>query len=81
VTLPGFTWRILAHNHPTSGYEGPALDLRFRPSDRVEFDELVIGEWFHIEQMSDRSWWFRAGERNFNVRIPAHGDVIVEEAE
>lgn len=27
----------------------------------TEFDELVVGEWLHVEQMSGRRWWMNVG--------------------
>ncbi len=77
MSLPGMTWRILAHKRPDSGYSYPALDLSFKPSQHVEFDELVVGEWFHMEQMDDRFWWMRIGDVTVHVRIPARGKPVV----
>lgn len=32
------------------------------PAHGSEFDELVVADWLHIEQMGDRSWWMRIGD-------------------
>ena len=53
----GNKWRILAHGE---------LGTRVEENSDVnpsEFDELVIGNatdpcWFHLEQMTERDWWF-----------------------
>lgn len=34
-----------------------------------EFDELVIDEWFHLEQMDRNSWWMRVGDVDIWVRV------------
>lgn len=38
-------------------------------SDKDEFDELVVGKWFHLEQMDTNQWWMRVGESNFDISI------------
>lgn len=42
-------------------------------AEPVCFDELVVDDWFHIEQMSDRFWWMRVGDLNLNVYVRADG--------
>lgn len=69
---PGFGWRILAHKRHTTGVAKPSsyledgqVSLRSTDFDTpVEFDELVIDHWFHLEQMSDRHWWIGIGSHN-----------------
>lgn len=46
------------------------------------FDELVVDDWFHIEQMDTRLWWMRIGNADGKslvvwVRIPSKGDAVV----
>jgi hypothetical protein len=62
--FPLFNWRILAHNRHERGYGTHALDLRFEPGQRVEFDEVVIGYgehpeagFIHLEVMDDDHLW------------------------
>lgn len=42
-------------------------------AEPVCFDELVLDDWFHIEQMSDRHWWMRIGPLNLDVLVRADG--------
>lgn len=44
--VPGAQWRILARDGTRS----------FEASDQGVLDELVIDDWFHLEQMDD-GWW------------------------
>lgn len=51
-----------------------------------EFDELVIDDWLHLEQMSDREWWMGLGkgtsyhrvwievDRNGKVTVSIHAE-------
>lgn len=72
---PGFKWRILAHGRIDNGRttdesylkDGRVAIYSHDYSHPVEFDELVIDHWFHLEQMSDRVWWLGVGD-------PDHGD-------
>lgn len=62
---PGRWWRFSAYD---------AEHRRFDPSATTyhgyRFDELVVDDWFHIEQMNDRLWWMRVGEHNFWIHVP-----------
>ncbi len=42
------------------------------------FDELVVGTWFHLENMDKDLWWLRVGDAKIMVRTPANGEVTVE---
>lgn len=42
------------------------------------FDEIVVGEWLHVEAMSERSAWVRVGERVFDVFVE-QGKITVRE--
>lgn len=50
---PGHRWRVLAHR---------------KNGDRVElknegcFDEVVVDDWLHVEQMGVRDWWAQIGD-------------------
>jgi len=35
---------------------------KFGGTEGVCFDELVIDSWFHLEQMTCRSWWLGFGD-------------------
>lgn len=52
-------WRTLAHGLWTA----KAISDDSDKHTESEFDELVIGNdtdpcWFHLEQMTERDWWF-----------------------
>lgn len=68
----GAAWRLLVHRHPTGGprsdlaYDvqsdrvkanGDTDHSREIVLPRTEFDELVVGHWLHVEQMSSGVWW------------------------
>jgi hypothetical protein len=52
-------WRVLAH----------------RGAERVElegegiFDELVVDDWIHLEQMDDDVWWLRVGDARVMIAV------------
>jgi hypothetical protein len=71
--LPGFRWRTLAW----SPGGGDKVEQEFVPTDGVCFDELVIDDWFHLEQMSERHWWMNVGDWHIDVSIPAKGEPRV----
>jgi|SRR5665213_2253903 len=66
---PGFSWRVLAHKRikigrATVGSYLPNHQFALSSDeflDPIEFDELVIDHWLHIEQMNDRDWWIGLG--------------------
>lgn len=60
--------------HPDSG---AALGLKATARERICFDELVVDDWLHIEQMDDRQWWLSLGGVHIWVRIPVKGPVVV----
>lgn len=83
---PGFKWRILAHGRSDIGRSKPAsylptgrLSISSSDYDHpVEFDELVIDHWFHIEQMDDRTWWIGVGNPSeegdyFHIHVTIDG--------
>lgn len=90
---PGYRWRILAHGTrkrggKDPGYTGEQVDLRSaRHGDLMQFDELVIDHWFHLEQMNERDYWIGIGDEreggdyyHVNVHIDHKGkpNVLVE---
>jgi hypothetical protein len=79
---PGYTWRILAHGRTGQGQKGAHTGTsHFLSSDDydapVQFDELIIDHWFHLEKMSDRHWWMSVGDWHINVSIDANGTPYV----
>lgn len=36
-----------------------------------DFDELVVGDWIHLERMDHRAWWMCIGDTHFWITIPA----------
>lgn len=44
-------------------------------SSDVPFDELCIGEWFHLERMSTSGWMLIVGETHFAFDVSAKGKV------
>jgi hypothetical protein len=42
----------------------------------TEFDELVIGQWIHLEQMDTGSWWMNIGGVTLWVRADRDGRPI-----
>jgi hypothetical protein len=85
---PGYRWRVYAHHvkkrgGKDPGYTGESIDLRSdRHGDLVEFDELVIDDWFHLEQMNEREWWLGVGNGDdywhVNVHIDRNGKATVQ---
>lgn len=47
-----------------------------------EFDELVIDDWFHLEQMDERDWWLGVGNGDdywhLNIHIDRDGKATVQ---
>ncbi|WP_437755475.1 hypothetical protein [Sorangium sp. So ce1389] len=61
-------WRVLAH----------------RGAERVEvegegvFDELVVDDWIHLEQMDDDVWWLRVGDARVIITVALGQQAIVD---
>jgi hypothetical protein len=47
--IPGTAWRVLARHG----------EREIKIENEGTFDELVVGQWLHIEQMTDTSWRLR----------------------
>ena len=69
MTLPGLRWRILAQDD-----ESP---WELSGDGRRTLDEVVIDDWFHLEQMSKRRWWMRVGDVQLRIHIPKTGKPVV----
>jgi len=63
---PGLKWRVLARQweHP----DRAVLDIGGDGSSW--FDELVVGNWLHLEWMHGRTWWLRLGDASIYVTVP-----------
>jgi hypothetical protein len=61
--LPGAVWRFLAHQPDSS------LELQ----NEGIFDELVVDDWLHIEQMDHSQWWMRIGDAQVFVTVQSDG--------
>lgn len=68
--VPGGIWRMLAKDG--------AREVRLQ--NEGVFDELVIDDWLHLEQMDERSWWMRVGDARINIVVNESGraEVSVE---
>lgn len=55
----GERWRLLAHESGGS----------YAVEDRGTFDELVVDDWLHVEQLDDALWWIRLGDARIHVRL------------
>lgn len=71
-----------AHNvssHPMSRH--PEIEAMLELEDRTryvempdtEFDELVVDQWCHIEQMGDNYWWMNIGGVTLHVTADREG--------
>jgi hypothetical protein len=84
----GAKWRILVHPVQDDGSYGPPHDIssdrrfggeaadysaRLLELPRTEFDELVIGDWLHLEQMDSGTWWMDIGGVTVWVRADRDG--------
>jgi hypothetical protein len=73
---PGARWRLQAYSAKRCKGRTFYRD-RFDIENQGIFDELVIDDWFHIEQMDDRCWWVRLGQNTTFVKIDRKGRAKV----
>jgi hypothetical protein len=66
----GGRWRLLAHDVIPGGGYGAAHGITV---PGTEFDELVVGKWIHVEQMSAGYWWMNVGGVTVHVRADRDG--------
>lgn len=64
---PGYRWRTLAHER------GRPIEQR----NRGQFDELVIDQWFHLEQMDRDRYWMQVAGVHLGVRLRRSGEVDI----
>ena len=41
-------------------------------------DELVLGDWLHLEKMDQGQWWLRLGDADVAITLEAGGKVRVD---
>lgn len=73
--LPGSRWRTLAHTDDGA----PIADSSDRHPPSV-FDELVVSDWFHLEQMDVNAWWMSIGKAdggNVTINVIVGDDGLV----
>lgn len=56
--LPGSEWRVCS-----SGPRGHR-EYHFEAENKGIFDEVVVGDWLHVERMDANRWWFRIGQES-----------------
>lgn len=71
--VPGSKWRLSAYQK--GGRERVNLE------NAGVFDELVVDDWFHMEQMDTRVWWLRLGQSTCFVHVGKDGYVRVVKQE
>jgi hypothetical protein len=64
----GNEWRLLAHRG----------DEKLEIENQGCLDEVVVGEWLHMEQMDDNVWWLRIGDARLMVTLGAEGQPSVD---
>jgi hypothetical protein len=49
------------------------MDKQIRNAEGKAFYELVVGEWFHMERMTNTCWWMRVGDENYYIHMDKFG--------
>ena len=68
LTRNRMPWRVLAHPRRTNKFVDCSIE-DVGESLGEEFDEIVLGDWLHVEQMDVDHYWLRLGEKTYNVVI------------
>ncbi len=68
----GYEWRTLAWNR-----RGEKVEAEYRKKDGVDFDELVIDDFLHIEKMQASAYWARIGDVRMWIQKDRDGRVTV----
>jgi len=74
---PGYTWRTLVQTD-----SGTSVHVQADGTEGVVFDELVIDQWFHLEQMDEHYWWLGIGRGlmlNITPRPDGSCHVMIED--
>lgn len=76
--------RCTPTNLAASGLEidfQPFISQFIKLEKDIEFDELCVDNWFHIEQMGKDHWWVRLGQTTFDIYINGDGttNLILQE--
>lgn len=61
-------WRVSTHR------EGEPSEMQ----GTGVVDEIVVGDWFHLECMDDGVWWIRLGDARLRVSRDKDSTVIVD---
>ncbi len=59
----GARWRIRAKDG----------ERTFEAENDGVFDELVVDQWLHLEQMNDDTWWMRVGDARIDIKVGPDG--------
>lgn len=84
---PGDTWLVKADGARLKGEKmyGPEYHVGSETHlPNTVIDEVIIGSWFHLEQMDSRSYWMNVGGVMINIRLTKDGkpkQVTVEVGE
>jgi len=73
-------WRLLAHHRLPGQERLPATEQTgyHTGSDSLpdtDFDELVVGQWLHVEWMDADRWWMRVGDVVIWITVDPSGDA------
>jgi hypothetical protein len=66
--ISGTQWRLLTHD------DVKTTEIK----NKGIFDELVVDDWLHIEQMDDNIWWLRVGDVRIVATVSSQGQVTVD---
>ena len=85
---PGYRWRVLARrkiDRCTYSPDSPIHISSSTSSELVQLDELVIDDWFHLEQMDNRVWLLLLGNSDerwiIAIQIDAKGKATIPRME
>jgi hypothetical protein len=67
--MPGAWWRA---RFEAKGEDGRNVYSTNYPQPCV-FDELVIDDWLHLEQMDKRTWWMSVGDARIWIHVHKDG--------
>lgn len=67
LALPGGLWRLFAQKD-----SGPV-----QLENQGALQELVVGQWLHVEQVAEREFWMRVGDMRVRVEVSRFGSAEV----